>query len=101
MSAVATTDSLPMSAASALHKSAPAHTSQMEIEAAEQKRWLTWFGLPVLVAAVFVGIVFGTGQQWYLGLAVGAIVFDIGVLVWLAMTSDTNGLIGDTAVSHH
>ncbi len=61
---------------------------------------MTWFGLPALVASVFVGLVFATGQEWYLGLAISAIVADIGVMVWLAMSSDTNGLLGDTAPSH-
>ena len=101
MSAVATTDSLPVSAAHPVAKSVSALSSPLEVEAAEQKRWLLWFGLPVLIAAVFVGVVFGTGQQWYLGVAGAAIVFDIGVLVWLAMSSDTNALIGDTALPAH
>jgi hypothetical protein len=71
------------------------------LEAAEQKRWMTWFGLPVLVAALFLGLVFGTGDEVFLGLAVASIVVDIGVLIWLAMSSDTNGVIGGPAVSHH
>jgi hypothetical protein len=33
-----------------------------------------------------------------MGLAISAIVCDILVLVWLAMSSDTNGLIGDSPV---
>jgi membrane protein implicated in regulation of membrane protease activity len=101
MSAVATTESLPMSPARAVHAHSNAGTSALELEAAEQKRWLLWFGTPVLIAAIFVGFVFGTGQQWYLALAVSAIVADIGVLVWLSMSSDTNRMIGETAPSHH
>ena len=58
---------------------------------------MIWFGLPALVAALFVGATFGTGQAWILGLAILAIVCDIFILVWLAMTSDTNGLIGEPA----
>jgi hypothetical protein len=78
-----------------------APVSELEREAAEQKRWMTWFGLPALVASLFVGLVFATGQEWYLGLAISAIVTDIGVLVWLAMSSDTNGLLGDTPRPGH
>jgi|SRR5580700_9867428 hypothetical protein len=101
MSAVATTESLPMSPARALHERSGTRASALELQAAEQKRWLLWFGIPILIAAVFVGFVFGTGEQWYLGLAVGSIVTDIGVLVWLAMSSDTNRTIGATGPSHH
>jgi hypothetical protein len=70
-----------------------------DIQAAEQKRWMIWFGFPVLVAALFLGATFGTGQAWWLGLALASIVGDILVLVWLAMSSDTNGLLGEP-VSH-
>jgi len=100
MSAVASPEAIHPSAALAGPRAVSALPSLHEIEAAEQKRWLTWFGLPALLAAIFVGFVFGTGQEWYLGLAVGAIVVDIGVLIWLAMSSDTNGVIG-SAASHH
>jgi hypothetical protein len=101
MSAVASTKSMPMSPALALHGRPSTHASAQELEAAEQKRWLLWFGLPILIAAIFVGFVFGTGQQWYLGLAVASIVADIGILVWLSLSSDTNRMIGETAPSHH
>ena len=60
--------------------------STQEMQAAEQKRWMLWFGIPALVAAVFVGMTFATGEAWWLGLAITAIVVDIFVLVWLAMT---------------
>ena len=73
-----------------------------EIAAAEQKRWMTWFGLPALCAAIFVGVRHsGPNQEWYLGLAIAAIIVDIGVLIWLTMSSDTNGVIGAPAASHH
>ena len=65
------------------------------------KRWMIWFGIPALVASIFVGAAIGSGHAWIIGLAITAIVVDIFVLVWLAMTSDTNGLIGETAHSHH
>ena len=86
--------------AAAAHEAQPAFVRSHEAEAAEQKRWLVWFGFPALVAAVLVGLVFATGQEYFLGLAIASIVFDIGVLVWLSLSSDTNGLIG-AAASHH
>ncbi len=93
MSAVASADAL---AASDVPAVAPAAAlSPAAVEAAEQKRWMIWFGLPALVMAVFVGICLGTGDAWVLGLAIGALLVDIFVLVWLAMSSDTNGLIGE------
>ena len=74
---------------------AAAALSPAEINAAEQKRWMTWFGLPALVMAVFVGLALGTGDAWILGLAIGALLVDIFVLVYLCMSSDTNGIIGE------
>ena len=62
---------------------------------------MIWFGLPALVSALFVGAVFGTGQEWFLGPAIAVIVLDIFVLVWLAMSSDTNGVIGDPSAHSH
>lgn len=98
MSAVAVAPATHLAVAAPLHGAA--HAPTHEIEAAEQQRWLLWFGVPALVAALFVGLVFATGQEWLLGLGIGSIVFDIGVLVWLALSSDTNGLLG-SAPSHH
>jgi membrane protein implicated in regulation of membrane protease activity len=79
----------------------PAVPAAHEVEAAEQKRWMTWFGLPALIAAFFVGLVFATGQELWLGFAAAAIVADIGVLVWLAMSSDTNDLIFENSAAPH
>ena len=66
---------------------------------AEMYRWMRWFGLPVLGAAVFVGAVFATGAVWLIAPAVCMILLDIVVLAWLCLSSDTNGLVGD-APSH-
>jgi hypothetical protein len=96
MSAVAAAELTSVSDALPVHE-VRAALSTYDIQAAEQKRWMIWFGLPALVAALFVGATFGTGQAWWLGLAITAIVCDIFILVWLAMTSDTNGLIGEPA----
>ena len=102
MSAVATTDAAPLTQ--------PAPSIQLvdgtddglrQMHDAEQKRWMVWFGIPALVAAVFVGITFATGDAWWLGLAITAIIVDVLVLVWLAMSSDTNGLIDDIASPAH
>ncbi|HEY4347333.1 MAG TPA: hypothetical protein VGM80_07060 [Gaiellaceae bacterium] len=94
MSAVATSEVLPANDAVGVHE-VPPMSSIYEMHAAEQKRWMIWFGLPVLVAACFVAAVFATGQAFWLGLAISALVVDIFILVWLAMSSDTNGLIGE------
>lgn len=98
MSAVASTETLHLSAAGGPHE--VSNNAELAIEAHEQKRWMLWFGIPIAVAALFLGLAFGTGQGWYLALAIAAFVFDIGVLIWLAMSSDTNGIIG-SQTSHH
>jgi hypothetical protein len=98
MSAVATTDVVPAGDAPPAAHLAPVHgTSVQEMHGAEQRRWMLWFGIPAVVASVFVGLTFSLNEAWIMGLAITAIVFDIFVLVWLAMTSDTNGAIGDPA----
>lgn len=56
----------------------------------EMYRWMFWFGLPSLVAAVFVGLVFATGSMWWIGGAIAGVLGAITVLVWLAMSSCTN-----------
>jgi hypothetical protein len=56
----------------------------------EMYRWMLWFGLPSLVAAIFVGAVFATGSPWWIGGAIVNVIGAISVLIWLAMSSDTN-----------
>jgi hypothetical protein len=68
--------------------------SPSEIADAEMYRWMLWFGLPVLGAAVFVAALFATGIVWLIAPAVCMILVDIVVLAWLCLSSDTNGLIG-------
>ena len=47
--------------------------------AREMYRWMLWFGLPSLVAAVFVALVFATGSMWWIGGAIaGVIGCDLG-----------------------
>jgi ABC-type dipeptide/oligopeptide/nickel transport system permease subunit len=78
-------------------------SAKFELEAREQKRWMIWFGLPMVGAAAFIGLLFGTGHELFIAPAVALIVADILVLVWLAMSSDTNGVGLDPALagSHH
>lgn len=73
--------------------------SPLAVASAEMNRWMLWFGLPVLAAAVFVGLVFATGAAWLIAPAICFLLVDIFVLVWLCMSSDTNALVGD-APSH-
>jgi hypothetical protein len=56
----------------------------------EMYRWMLWFGLPALVAAICLGGLFASGQAWLIAPAICAVIVDITLLVWLAMTSDTN-----------
>ncbi len=95
MSAVATTEAVPVTDAS-IHL-VESHVTTQQMHDTEQKRWMLWFGLPALIGCVFLGVTFGTGDAWWLGLALTALLVDIFVLVWLAMTSDTNGVIHDSA----
>ncbi len=97
MSAAATAEGVPTSDATV---AVIPGRSNHEIESAEMYRWMAWFGAPMLVVAFFVGMVFATGEAWWLGLAIATFVVDIFVLVWLAMSSDTNGIIGEPASGH-
>lgn len=89
MSAVASVE-VSSPTGEAVGHEAEAHEWSALAEAAEQRRWLTWFGLPAGVAALFVGVSIGTGRMWWLGVSILAIIIDIGVLIWLALSSDTN-----------
>jgi hypothetical protein len=97
MSAVATAEAVPSSDAVLAPVAVIPGRSSHEVETKEMYRWMTWFGVPMLVVAFFVGMVFATGEAWWLGLAIMTFVVDIFVLIWLAMTSDTNGIIGEPA----
>ena len=75
--------------------------SAAELATKEQNRWMLWFGLPALFMAIFVGAVFATGAKWLLGGSLAFLIADIGILIWLCMSSDTNGLIGAEAPAPH
>ena len=64
--------------------------SPAELAEQEMYRWMFWFGLPSLVAAIFVGLVFATGSMWWISGAIAGVIGAISVLVWLAMSSCTN-----------
>jgi len=84
MSAVAVTE---YAAGPALEVVTP---SSAQLAEQEMYRWMLWFGLPSLVAAVFVGLVFATGSMWWIGGAIAGVIGAIGMLIWLAMSSCTN-----------
>jgi hypothetical protein len=69
--------------------------------ATDVRRWVTWFGFPPVLAAVFFASVLVTGKEWLIGPAIVAIIVDIGVLVWLLLSSDTNTVIGEDSPAHH
>ena len=98
MSAVATAENATTADAAHLQVVEGAMSAEQRMHTAEMNRWMLCFGVPVLVAAFFVGLVFATGNAWWMAGAITAMVFDTLVLVWLAMSSDTNGLIGDAPV---
>jgi hypothetical protein len=64
--------------------------SPAELAQREMYRWMFWFGLPSLVAAVFVALVFATGSMWWISGSIAGVLGAISVLVWLAMSSCTN-----------
>jgi hypothetical protein len=61
----------------------------------EIRRWVVLLGLPMLGACVFIALAIGTSLEWLYG---GAVVLGpgagVGVIVYLAMSSDTNGARG-------
>jgi hypothetical protein len=65
-------------------------SSPAELAQKEMYRWMLWFGLPSLVAAFFVALVFATGSMWWIGGAIAGVIGAISVLIWLAMSSCTN-----------
>jgi hypothetical protein len=83
MSAVAATEYLQPE----IHLVAP---TPEQLAEKEMYRWMLWFGLPSLVAAVFVGLVFATGSMWWISGAIAGVIGAISVLIWLALSSCTN-----------
>ena len=87
-----------MSAVASAEYAAPAPAPALEIvtkspaEVAEEEmyRWMLWFGLPSLVAVVFVALTFATDTMWWIAGAIAGVIAAISVLIWLAMSSCTN-----------
>jgi hypothetical protein len=86
MSAVASTaEYVPARPALEVVPPSPAELAQREMY-----RWMLWFGLPSLAAAIFVALVFATGSMWWISGAIAGVIAAISVLIWLAMSSCTN-----------
>ena len=64
--------------------------SPAELAEEEMYRWMLWFGLPSLVAVVFVALTFATDTMWWIAGAIAGVIAAISVLIWLAMSSCTN-----------
>jgi len=56
----------------------------------EENRWMLGFGLPCLVAGLFVAAAIGSGQAWLLGFALASLLVAICSIAWLSISSDTN-----------
>ena len=85
MSAVASTEYVAPTPALEVVSLSPAELAEKEMY-----RWMLWFGLPSLFAALFVALVFATGSMWWISGAIAGVLGAISVLVWLAMSSCTN-----------
>ena len=84
MSAVAAVEPVPHAD---LHLVA---ASDAQLANREMYRWMLWFGLPALAAALFMAAVFATGSMWWISGAITAVIAAVGMLIWLAMSSCTN-----------
>jgi len=84
-----------------LHVAETATLSVAEIQLEEMNRWLLWFGIPVLLMAIFMGATFATDSIWGLGGVLVCLIADIGILIWLCMSSDTNGLAAPEFAAGH
>ena len=62
MSAVATTEAVPVTDAS-IHL-VEGHGTTQQMHDTEQKRWMLWFGLPALIGCFFLGVAFATAMWW-------------------------------------
>jgi hypothetical protein len=65
--------------------------SAAALQVKEMNRWMLWFGTPLLVMSFFMGVTFVTGQIWGIAAVLAALIVDICILIWLCMSSDTNG----------
>ena len=90
MSAVAQIDEA-VAVVPELHLAEARSLTLAEIQAKEMNRWMLWFGTPMLVVAILIGLTFATDTLWGLAAAIGVLIVDMAILVYLCMSSDTNG----------
>jgi len=76
-----------------LHVVEATHHSVADMQVKEMNRWMVWFGTPLVFMSIFMGATFVTGQVWGIAGVLAALIADICVLIWLCMSSDTNGEI--------
>ena len=74
-----------------LHVVEASAPSLHDVQMQEMNRWMVWFGVPVLVMVFFMGATFVTGEVWGIAGVLAALIADICILIWLCMSSDTNG----------
>jgi uncharacterized membrane protein len=72
----------------------------LDVQEAEEHRWLAWIGTPIVVAAIFMAIAFATGEAWILTFTVIVLIGDIFVLIMLALTTDTNRNPAEAPTAH-
>jgi hypothetical protein len=84
-----------------LHVVAATHQSVADMQVKEMNRWMVWFGTPLVFMAIFMGATFVTGQIWGIAGVLAALIADICVLIWLCMSSDTNGEISHEFAAAH
>ena len=98
MSAVA--HAIEEKAAHALHVVADTAHTAADLAAKEAFRWMAWFGLPMLGASIFVAAAIATGALWMVGGALFFLIAAICLLIWLCLSTCTNGVDCAPAVSH-
>ena len=74
-----------------LHAVDAAGPSVAQIQEKEMYRWMLWFGIPVVVMAIFMGATYVTDGLWPIAGVLAALITDICILIWLCLSSDTNG----------
>jgi hypothetical protein len=70
---------------------ASAAPTKAQEEEQEMYRWVKWFGGPMLVASLFVAAVFAFDAAWLIGAALFTLIVSIFTLIYLSISSDTNG----------
>jgi len=84
-----------------LHLAESAHETAAQAETKEMNRWMLWFGIPVVFMAIFMGATFVTNSMYGIFGVLGFLIADICILIWLCMSSDTNGVgAAEFAPSH-